>query len=281
MANDSQDFFAGGAPYFGFTRVGTAITGTITEEPHTQQQTDPKDNSLKTWPNGDPMLVLVITLATSLRNSAGLVNPIDDDDGTRTVWVGSQGMRKAIQNAMKAAGVKGLDVGGQLTVAFTGEGEKTNPALNAPKIFQAHYVPPNPSQQYFADQQAPQATMAPPAPATYAGPPPQAQYPPQQQYVAPPAQQPVPQAVPGQPTPEQIAAFLASQQANVAPPPPPPAPVAQPPVMTPEQIAAFMASQAPPAPPAPPANIPPGMTPEVWNQLTPEARAALANIAPK
>lgn len=313
MANDSHGFFAGGAPYFGFTQVGTTITGTISEEPHTQQQTDPQTGELKTWQNGDPMLVLVVPLQTDLRNSQGLVTPVADDDGSRTVWVGSQGMRKAIQSALKASGATGLDMGGQLTVTYIGDAERTNPKLNPPKIFSAHYVPPNPSQQYFTDpgsdaqyaqspgQQAAQIPGAgggwitgadgkpvysypvqpqPPAP-QYAPPAPQApQYVPQ--YAppapqAPPAQQ-LPAALQGL-TPEQVQAVLAMQGvgSQQIPNGQPQAPVQAP--------IAGQVQQNPVAPPsataqaAPPVNLPPGMSPEMWNQLTPEARAALASIS--
>jgi hypothetical protein len=202
MNNDSYGFFGGGSAYFGFPTLGTSITGTIAEEPETRQQTDPSTGDLKTFKNGDPMTVLVVTLQTDLRDPQ-----VMDDDGKRSVWLSSKGQKQAVGKALRDAKSKGLDVGGTLSMAYTADGEKSNPAFSAPKIFSAHYVPPaNVSESYFAAE-----TNA-----------------------APVAQAPV-----------------AAPVAAVAP-----APVA-----------------------AAPVNLPPGMTPEVWNGLTPEARTALSALA--
>lgn len=216
--NDSADFFGGGAKYFGFPVPGTTITGTIIDDPVTRQQTDPESGDLKTWKDGSPMLVLVVQLATNLRDPSE-----PDDDGSRSVWVSVQGMRQAIGKAVRQAGRKQLDVGGTLTVTYVGDGEKTNPKLNAPKLFSAHYVAPSDSAAFLNGDVAP--------PVYAQAPPPAWQQPvtPAPQYAAPP-----------------------QQVQHVAPPVAPPAAI--------------------------PANLPPGMTPEVWQQLTPEARTALASI---
>lgn len=225
--NDSADFLGGGAKYFGFPVVGTTISGTIIDEPITRQQTDPDSGDLKVWKDGSPQLVLVIQLATNLRDPSE-----PDDDGTRSVWVSIQGMRKAIATAVKATGRKQLDVGGTLTVSYVGDGEKTNPKLNAPKLFTASYVAPNASTAMLADGQGNGA-------AAYATP------------SATPAPVPYPQAAPP---------VYAAPVAAV------PYPVA----------ASYQVPAA--AAPAPPVQLPPGMTVDVWNQLTPEARTALASI---
>lgn len=137
MSNDSYGFFQSGAPSLKFLQLGTAHTGTICEEPFVQQQTDPADGSPKTWKNGDPMLQLVIPMKTAYRDPE-----VEDDDGERRLFIANKGMREAVQKAVASAGAKGLDIGGQLTVQWTAEGEKTNPAFNAPKLYQAHYIPP-------------------------------------------------------------------------------------------------------------------------------------------
>ena len=143
--NDSAGFFGGsGATYFGFAQIGTTITGTITEDPETRQQTDPATGELKTWKGGDPMLVLVVTLQTTLRDPAD-----PEDDGKRSVWISSAGQKTAVGRALKTAGVKQLDVGGTLTLTYSGDGEKTNPAFNAPKIFTSIYAPPSASAAFF------------------------------------------------------------------------------------------------------------------------------------
>lgn len=202
MNNDSYGFFGGGSAYFGFPTLGTSITGTIAEEPETRQQSDPATGELKTFKNGDPMTVLVVTLQTDLRDPQ-----IVDDDGKRSVWLSSKGQKQAVGKALRDAKAKGLDVGGTLSLAYTADGEKSNPAFNAPKIFQAHYVPAaNVSESYFAAE-------------------------------------------------TNVATAAAPFSTLIAP------------VATPAPIAAA------------PANLPPGMTPEVWNGLTPEARTALSALA--
>src|ERR1700684_2670443 len=130
--NDSYGFFQSGAPSLKFLTLGQQHSGVICEEPYVQQQTDPKDGAPKTWPNGDPMLQLVVPMKTGERDAS-----IEDDDGERRLFIANKGMREAVQKAVAASGAKGLDVGGTLTVQWTAEGEKTNPAFNAPKIYVA------------------------------------------------------------------------------------------------------------------------------------------------
>ena len=54
-------------------------------------------------------------------------------------------MKDAVRDAVKAAGVKKLEVGGKLIVEYRGEGQKAATAKkthNPPKMFKATYVPP-------------------------------------------------------------------------------------------------------------------------------------------
>jgi hypothetical protein len=217
MSNDSYGFFQSGAPSLKFLQLGTSHTGTICEDPYVQQQTDPKDGTPKTWPNGDPMLQLVIPMKTAYRDAE-----VEDDDGERRLFVANKGMREAVQKAVSSAGAKGLDIGGQLTVTWTSEGEKTNPAFSAPKLYQAHYVPPQggDSGQFLGTSSAPSTSAPAAAPAP-----------------AQPAAQPVGTNGAAAPAPAQPAAPVVSTQ-----------------------------------------GMPAGMTPEVWQSLSPEARQALANI---
>ena len=134
--NESYDFFAAGAPPPAkFPTPGTSVSGIITEEPQMSQQTDPS-GELKTWQDGNPMMQLVVTLKTEQRDPA-----IEDDDGSRRVFIKGQ-MRNAVQTAVKNARAKGLDVGGTLTVTYTHDGERSNPAFSPPKQYEAQYVPP-------------------------------------------------------------------------------------------------------------------------------------------
>lgn len=117
-----------------FLMPGTVVTGRIVNEPKVQQQTDAKDGSPKFFANGDPMMQIVVHVQTDERADS-------DDDGVRAVYVKSN-MLKAVREAVKATGAKGLEVGGTLTVTYTGDGEKANAKLSAPKLYTATYRPP-------------------------------------------------------------------------------------------------------------------------------------------
>lgn len=127
----------GGAKSAKFENVGDKISGTITAAEVTQQ-TDLTDGTPKTWDNGDPMMQLVVTIATDLRED-------EDDEGTRKLYLkGSKPTTSlgAVRAAIKAAGAKGLEIGGTLSVAYTGDGEPTKRGFTAPKQYAAKYTPP-------------------------------------------------------------------------------------------------------------------------------------------
>lgn len=174
------------------------------------------------------MLQLVIPMKTNERDPS-----LEDDDGERRLFIANKGMREAVQKAVSLSGAKGLDIGGTLAVQWVAEGEKTNPAFNAPKIYTATYTPPvgGQSGQFLgtASAAADSATQG-----------------------ATAAAQPAAQHVVGNGS----AAPAAAQPVVGAGPVP--------------------ANTMPAAPAAP---LPNGMTQEVWNSLSPEARQALANIS--
>jgi hypothetical protein len=137
MSNVSEQFLAGGGPAsVKFPAIGTVVGGKIIEEPEVQQQRDIETGVLLTWQDGNPRMQMVVTLQTSERDPE-----IEDDDGIRRLFVKAN-LRKAVQEAVIAASCKGLDVGGTLEVAYIGDGEKTNRAYNAPKLYKARYTPP-------------------------------------------------------------------------------------------------------------------------------------------
>ncbi len=55
-----------------------------------------------------------------------------------------ESMLNAIGTAVQAANATSLDIGGQLAVAFTGEGEAKTTTFNKPKLYTAQYKPPAP-----------------------------------------------------------------------------------------------------------------------------------------
>jgi hypothetical protein len=136
---DPNDFLmGGGAKSAAFPTIGTTVSGRIVRAPEVRQQTTP-EGQLKTFDNGDPMMQLVVQLATDERD------PQDrEDDGTRALYVKSN-MLNAVRDAVRKAGAKGLEVGGTLTVQYIGDGEKKRAAFSAPKLYAASYTPPVPA----------------------------------------------------------------------------------------------------------------------------------------
>ncbi|MGW9437765.1 hypothetical protein [Streptomyces sp. NPDC055607] len=172
----ADDFLmGGGVPSAKFPVLGTTVSGRITERPTVEQQRDFTTGELKFWDDGKPQMQLVVTLATAERDPAD-----PEDDGTRRLYIKGQ-MKSAVASAVRATGARGLEVGGTLTVTYSRDGVKTNPRFNAPKNFDAAYVPaaqnelhtpdpapaPAPAAQYNpavaalqAQQQAQQAAAA-------------------------------------------------------------------------------------------------------------------------
>lgn len=141
---DPNDFLmAGGSKAAKFEAVGDRIEGEVIAA-EVRQQTDP-EGTPKTWSNGDPVMQLVITLKTDMRDG-------DDDDGERRIYAKGgnyeaasgkgTSMLVAIRDAIKKAGASKIEVGGNLTVAHSGLGKKTQAAYSAPKLYVAKYDPP-------------------------------------------------------------------------------------------------------------------------------------------
>jgi len=139
MTTDTLEGFlsGGGAPAAKFAEHGATVKGTVVSA-ELKQQTDPADGSVKTWQDGSPRMQVVVTLSTDERDPA-----IDDDDGTRRVFMKGN-MLKALKDALRQAGSKTIEPGGQIAIRYTGDGEKTNPAYSAPKLYAAQYKAPEP-----------------------------------------------------------------------------------------------------------------------------------------
>ncbi|QWK51399.1 hypothetical protein SEA_STINSON_67 [Mycobacterium phage Stinson] len=158
MSNDSYDFLGGGGvPSGKFGSPGDTVGGVIAIEPEQRQMTDYKTGDLLTWKDGSPRMQLVVTLQTDLRDPE-----VEDDDGKRRLFVKGE-MRKAVQKAVISAGARGLDVGGELNVTYTGDGDKKG-NLDPPKLYSATYKKPAPGAAAAAPAQAdPTAGMTPEA----------------------------------------------------------------------------------------------------------------------
>lgn len=195
------DFFAPRASHsWKFTNPGDTHTGTITEVSDARQATEYGSNELAYWDKERtrPKMQVAVTLDTAERD------PQDaNDTGKRTLWVVEDGrsgsILSAIRQAVHQAGAGTIDIGGQLTVTFSGFDPNSKNPANPRKIYAASYVPPAPAGGMFTSQ-AP-ATPAPaPAPAAPAAPAQPVAPAPVAQPAAPaPAAQPV--AAPATPAP--------------------------------------------------------------------------------
>lgn len=126
---------SGGVPSAKFADVGAVTKGRVVDL-DSSQQTDFQTREPKFYDDGNPMMQVVVTLATDVRDP-----DIDDDDGTRRLYVRGQ-MVKAVREAVRKAGADGLAVGGTLGVQYTGDGQPSARGLNPPKLYAAQYAPP-------------------------------------------------------------------------------------------------------------------------------------------
>ena len=170
-----DEFFQRGgnfAPSFKFDQIGANVAGEILSIDQ-QDQTDFDDPTKKLYDDrGNVKQQLQIILQTPLRNWQGVAKipadqetgqpqPPSTDDGRRAIYVKGW-MIGAVGDAVeKATGLRAApQVGGRLAVRFA----KTQPPRSGRgqdmKLYEAVYVPPNPSDPMF--QQAPQQQPAPP-----------------------------------------------------------------------------------------------------------------------
>lgn len=143
---DPNALLMGGGKSFGFEAIGDKIAGTVVSA-EASQQTDMDTGQPATWPDGKPKMQVVVTLQTELDEEPG-------DDGQRRVYLkGSKPTSSmgAVKAAIKAAGASGIEVGGKLQIAYTGDGEPTKRGWNAPKQYAAKYEAPAPVQAAVDD----------------------------------------------------------------------------------------------------------------------------------
>ena len=216
------DFFAPRASHsWKFTNPGDTHTGTITEVSDARQATEYGSNELAYWDKERtrPKMQVAVALDTAERD------PQDSNDtGKRTLWVVEDGrsgsILSAIRQAVRQEGAGTIDIGGQLTVTFSGFDPNSKNPANPRKIYAASYVPPAPAGGMFTSQAPAPVAQPAAAPAPVAQPAPAAPAPVAQPVAASATPAPIP-AVPdavrqavtaliatGQ-TDEQIAATLA------------------------------------------------------------------------
>lgn len=158
------DFFAPRASHsWKFTNPGDTHSGTITEVSDARQATEFGSNEPAFWDREKtrPKMQVAVTLDTSERD------PQDaNDTGKRTLWVVEDGrsgsILSAIRQAVHQVGAGTIDIGGQLTVTFSGFDPNSKNPANPRKVYSASYVPPAPAGGMFTNQ-APAQPVAPAA----------------------------------------------------------------------------------------------------------------------
>jgi hypothetical protein len=144
--NEGNDFlFSGGAKAFPFENIGDKVAGEI-KEMKKQQQTDMQTGEPSFWANGDPKMMLRITLQTDLQES-------EEDEGMRSIYLrggnftaikgsGTSSLL-AVKDAVRRSGSsEGIQIGGILTMEYTGMGQAANKGFTPPKLYTASYRAP-------------------------------------------------------------------------------------------------------------------------------------------
>lgn len=134
---DVNSFLMGGAKSATFPTIGTKIQGKIVEpKPKKIDVLDPKTRKPEYWDNGNKKEQILVTLQTNERD------PQDDqDDGLRRLFMKGN-LQNAVAAAVRAAGAKGIALGGIISVEYVSDGVKPGPGLSPPKEYKAVYIPP-------------------------------------------------------------------------------------------------------------------------------------------
>lgn len=140
----NEFLLGGGGKPFEFEKVGDTVTGVIADMKK-RQQTDFQTGAPAFWNDGNPKMMLQITLQTDLQDDA-------EDDGLRNLYLrggnftASTGKGTsslvAVKDAVKRSG-QNIEVGGKLTLQYSGEGPAPAKGMNAAKLYVARYEPPS------------------------------------------------------------------------------------------------------------------------------------------
>ncbi len=151
--NISAQFLTGGSPAAKFSTPGTTVTGVIAAEPTLQQQRDFTSGKPLVWADGSARMQLVVELKTA--------------EGNQRLFIKSQ-LKNAVAAAVRNAGATGLDIGGSLSVTYTGNAAPAGAGLSPAKQYTAVYQPPTAASAEFLAAPAPAPAPAPAIPAPVA-----------------------------------------------------------------------------------------------------------------
>jgi hypothetical protein len=157
--DDPLDYEKAPSLSFRDAAVGTMYKGVITARPKLVQSRDFESGDPKTWPDGNPVMSVVIILEV--------------DGEARSLWAQRpSSMFAALVEAQKTAGAGPMEEGGTLHVKFIGEKPNAkNPRLNPAKQYAVKYTPPDKQPDPFVSApEAPGATSSPAGPVAQANP---------------------------------------------------------------------------------------------------------------
>ncbi len=140
-----------------FPVIGHSYTGIVLSKKmeHENDYDEPdkkkywRDRSMKALsesevlPTDKPVRQAAVEIQTAVRGTfdrSGSPESVENDQGVRWLFVKSH-LQKAIKAAIQASGAPTLEIGGKLTVTYSGNGRQNNPKYNPPKVFTAEYVP--------------------------------------------------------------------------------------------------------------------------------------------
>jgi hypothetical protein len=149
MADANDMLMSGGIPWLSFKEKGVTYTGKVMSFT-ARQSRDFESGDLAWWDKEQtqPKEEVVITLQTDLFDPE-----VDGDTGARQLVVPKGSARMAaVRSAIRSAGASGIEVGGTITITYTGDKPNTkNPKLNGIKQFDVTYVAPGLTDQAAQD----------------------------------------------------------------------------------------------------------------------------------
>lgn len=132
----NEVLFGAGTPSFSFESPGDNVQGHIAKLA-ASQQTDFKTKEPLFWKNGDPMMQVIVTLSTDLRDPS-----VDNDDGSRRVFIRGKSLTDGTRDAVRKVGGKKLEIGGWMSVTYAADGPKERGGY-PPKLYEVEYRKPD------------------------------------------------------------------------------------------------------------------------------------------
>jgi hypothetical protein len=136
MSDANDLLMGGGVKSAKFDTIGTTVGGRIVRPPQKRQQTDFDNGKPKFYEDGEPMMQIVVHVQTDQRDPTDAA-----DDGVRAIYLRGQ-LMPTVRDAVKLAGGRGLEVGGELHVTFTSTEKNSRGRGQDKKVYGARYVLP-------------------------------------------------------------------------------------------------------------------------------------------